>query len=114
MAQVIWTQEADEIRRNVLMYGYITFGERSTKKMNAAFRTYENLLASNPLMGRREQLLRRRTDYIFRSILVHRNYKLIYVLEPEDRETAERVLIIDIWDTRMDPDFLAARILATE
>ena len=114
MAQVIWTQEADEIRRNVLMYGYITFGERSTKKMNAAFRTYENLLASNPLMGRREQLLEHRTECIFRSILVHRNYKLVYTLIPEDSEIADIVMIIDLWDTRMDPDFLTARIPAVK
>ena len=37
-----------------------------------------------------------------------------YRLEPEDRETADRVLIIDVWDTRMNPDFLAARIPAAE
>ena len=52
--------------------------------------------------------------FTYRSILVHRNYKLIYRVEPEDRETADRVLIIDVWDTRMNPDFLAARIPAAE
>ena len=114
MAEVIWSDNATRLRISTLEYGADTFGQKSAEKLDITFKTYSGLLASHPLLGRREPLLRHRTDYIFRSILVHRNYKLIYVLEPEDIETAERVLIIDIWDTRMDPDFLAARMSTAE
>ena len=114
MAEVIWSDNATRLRISTLEYGAGAFGQKSAEKLDIAFKTCGELLSSHPLLGHRESLLRYRTDYIFRSILVHRNYKLIYVLEPEDIETAERVLIIDIWDTRMDPYFLAARIPAAE
>lgn len=114
MAEVIWSDDATGLRIATLTYGESVFGLKSAEKLDQAFKMYGRLLSLHPLLGHREPLLRHRTDYIFRSILVHRNYKLIYVLEPEDIETAERVLIIDLWDTRMDPDFLAARIPSSE
>lgn len=114
MAEVIWSDDATGLRIATLTYGESVFGLKSAEKLDQAFKMYGRLLSLHPLLGHREPLLRHRTDYIFRSILVHRNYKLIYVLEPEDIETAVRVLIIDLWDTRMDPDFLAARIPAAE
>lgn len=85
-----------------------------SEKLDSTFKAYSRLLSAHPLLGHREPLLTHIAGITYRSILVHRNYKLIYRVEPEDSEEADRVLIIDVWDTRMNPDFLAARIPATE
>ena len=108
MAEVIWADNATGWRIDALAYSSSTFGQKSAEKLDNIFKTYSRLLSAHPLLGHREPLL----EHI--SILVHRNYKLIYRVEPEDRETADRVLIIDVWDTRMNPDFLAARIPTAE
>ena len=89
-------------------------GQKLAEKLDIAFKTCSELLSLHSLLGHREPLLRHRTDYIFRSILVDRNYKLINVLEPEDIEAAERVQIIDIRDTCMEQDSLVARIPAVK
>ena len=63
-----------------------------------------------PSFGQREQLLADKADYTYRSVLIHSNYKLIYRTEPDESETASTVYIVDIWDTRMNPDTLTDRI----
>lgn len=114
MAEVIWTDNATGWRIDALAYGGSTFGQKSAEKLDNTFKAYSRLLSTHPLLGHREPLLTHITGVTYRSILVHRNYKLIYRGEPEDSEAADRVLIIDVWDTRMNPDFLAARIPAAE
>ena len=114
MAEVIWTDNATGWRIDALAYGCSTFGQKSAEKLDNTFKSYSRLLSAHPLLGHREPLLAHITYFTYRSVLVHRNYKLIYRVEPEDSETAERVLVIDVWDTRMNPDFLAARIPAAE
>ena len=106
MAEVIWSDNATGWRIDALAYG--------SSILDNIFKTYSRLLSAHPLLGHREPLLEHIAGFTYRSILVHRNYKLIYRVEPEDRETADRVLIIDVWDTRMNPDFLAARIPTAE
>ena len=110
MAQVRWTKKADYWRRYILVYGYVTFGESSSIRMDSTFRKYEAFLASNPYIGHLEKLLEHRTDKIFRSILIHRHYKLIYTLDIENDGTVTSVIIVDIWDTRMSPGKLISRI----
>ena len=114
MAEVIWTDNATVWRIDTLAYGCSTFGQKSAEKLDNIFKAYSRLLSAHPLLGHREPLLTHITGVTYRSILVHRNYKLIYRVEPEDSEAADRVLIIDVWDTHMSPDFLAARIPAAE
>ena len=114
MAEVIWTDNATVWRIDTLAYGGSIFGQKSAEKLNNIFKAYSRLLSAYPLLGHREPLLAHIIGITYRSILVHRNYKLIYRVEPEDSEAADRVLIIDVWDTRMSPDFLAARIPAAE
>ena len=111
MAQVIWTRNAVFWLRYTLVYGYARFGHASAEKLNNAIKLYGSLLACNPLLGQREQLLADKADYTYRSVLIHSsNYKLIYRTEPDESETASTVYIVDIWDTRMNPDTLADRI----
>lgn len=110
MAQVIWTRNAVFWLRYTLVYGYARFGHASAEKLNNAIKLYGSLLACNPLLGQREQLLADNADYTYRSVLIHSNYKLIYRTEPDESETASTVYIVDIWDTRMNPDTLADRI----
>lgn len=114
MAEVIWTDNATGWRIDALAYGGSTFGQKSAEKLDNTFKAYSRLLSTHPLLGHREPLLAHITGLTYRSILVHRNYKLIYRVEPVDSEEADRVLIIDVWDTRMNPEFLAARIPATD
>ena len=114
MAVVIWSDNATGWRIDALTYGSSTFGQKSAEKLDNIFKTYSRLLSAHPLLGHREPLLEHIAGFTCRGILVHRNYERIDRVEPEDRETADRVLIIDVWDTRMNPDFLAARIPAAE
>ena len=84
MAEVIWTDNATGWRIDALAYGGSTFGQKSAEKLDNTFKAYSRLLSTHPLLGHREPLLAHITGLTYRSILVHRNYKLIYRVEPVD------------------------------
>lgn len=105
MVEVIITDSAQEQRRLLLQYIYITFGKRLAQKVYDELEHYHLLLAANPHMGAIEPLL---ADYPegYRSLVVHPHTKLIYYIDEEK----ERLYITDLWDVRREPNSLASKI----
>lgn len=63
------------------------------------------ILRDMPTIGPFEPLLQNRPqDY--RSLVVHRYFKIIYLID----EREQSIRVIDIWDTRMNPDDLQSHI----
>ena len=94
--RVIWDDDASKRLADALEYGRDTFGERAMKKFYARILDYEQLLQSNPRMGKKEPLLEKEPEG-YRSLVVHQNYKLVYYVE------GNTIYIADLWDTRREP-----------
>ncbi|WP_288734312.1 type II toxin-antitoxin system RelE/ParE family toxin [uncultured Parabacteroides sp.] len=103
--QVIWSPDAEEELENIVVYCLITFGKRMALKVYREMKHFDKLLAQNPYMGKYEVLLEKYPQK-FRSFVEHEHYKLIYYVN-EQKNVIE---IVDIWDTRRDPDSLINRI----
>lgn len=79
------------------------FGVKIAQRLNDRIEDDVSRLAINPLMGAIEPLLNnRRLEY--RSLVVHEHYKLVYRIEEP------HIYIVDLWDTRREPDKLSRRI----
>jgi len=108
MAEVIWTRRAQELKNRILLYGLVTFGETSAKKLDGLFDRYSIILSNNPYIGREEQQLKGLGGHDYRSILIHKNYRLVYRVD--ESSTEKKILIVYVLDTRSDPETLAERI----
>ena len=104
MAKVIWKEDVFALRKYVLFYGSLKFGESSANKLNGKFKEYSRLLESNPRLGKREGL----EQHEIRSVLVHECYRLYYVIE--SNAESEVVRVIDLVDTRSNPEILPERL----
>jgi hypothetical protein len=49
----------------------------------------------NPLLGKREFLLEDRRDHVYRSLLVHKHFKVVYYIDES--------YIVALWDVRREP-----------
>ena len=56
----------------------MTFGETSAKKLNSLFEKYCVILSSNTYIGREERQLEGIGGRSYRSVLVHKNFRLVY------------------------------------
>ena len=108
MAEVIWTRRAQDIKNKILLYGIMTFGEASAKKLNCLFEKYCIILSNNPYIGREEQQLNGVGGHNYRSVLVHKNYRLIYRVNESIAD--KEVEIVYVLDTRSNPETLTERI----
>ncbi len=94
--EIIWTDEAEEELLTVTRYYWDCAGERVADKM---FRTITDMVARLsffPFMGQRVAGY----DGIYRSIVAHPHYKVIYRVEDD------KVIVISVWDCRQDPSGL--------
>ena len=71
------------------------------KRLPATLRLYlagkqRGSIVRNPCIGLREPLMAERPEG-FRSVVVHRNCKLVYYVD------GDTVYIADVWDTRREP-----------
>lgn len=107
MAEVIWKEDVFALRKYVLFYGSLKFGESSANKLNGKFKEYIRLLESNPRLGKRIEV-EGLEQYEIRSVLVHESYRLYYVIE--GNAESEVVRIIDLVDTRSNPETLPGRL----
>ena len=101
--QVIWAEDARDELGSVLEYGACAFGKRAAERFYEKLLENELRLANNPYMGELEPLLAGRPQN-FRSLVVHRHYKLVYYVE------AEIIHIVALFDTRRDPASLGDHI----
>ena len=106
MAEVIWKEDVFALRKYVLFYGSLKFGESSANILNGKFKEYSRLLESNP-RGKRIEV-EGLEQHEIRSVLVHECYRLYYVIE--SNAESEVVRIIDLVDTRSNPETLPERL----
>lgn len=107
MAEVIWEEEVIALRKYALFYGSLKFGELSANKLNDKFKEYSRLLESNPRLGKRIEV-EGLEQHEIRSVLAHECYRLYYVIE--NSPDGETVRIIDLVDTRSNPETLPERL----
>lgn len=105
MTNYEWRKAAKtELVRNV-KYCVREFGKRVARKFVEAIDHQVQLLIRNPRLGTIEPLLAdRRRKY--HSLVVHSNFKLIYYYD----EKKDTIHIVDLWDTRREPEKLARRV----
>lgn len=96
--KVVWTQKARKQRIEILNYGAQTFGKKIALKFKEALHEYDSLLVTNPYLGPIEPLLADEPQ-AFRSIVVHKHYKIVYYVNINVRT----IYIISLWDTRREP-----------
>ena len=106
MAEVIWVKRAHEEKDMLYLNGRLEFGVNVANKTAQKIRMIEEHLAKYPTTGFIEQLLKDKTEYVFRSWHINIRFKIVYRYDEE----ADVVVIEDIWDTRRSPQNLTKRI----
>lgn len=103
MAEVKWSKRANKSRISILTDGAQLFGIAAAQRLYDRIEDYVGTLAVNPLMGIIEPLLCDRSIE-YRSLVVHEHYKLVYRIE------VTCIYVVDLWDTRREPNKLSRRI----
>lgn len=82
-------------------YSYNNFGLLCVNRFDEALHQIINRLGKHPLSSPREPLLRN-YPRSYRSAIIMGNWKIIYRYD----ETYNRVIFVDLWDMRMNPNRL--------
>lgn len=101
--KVRWYPYALEALQQTAYYITINFSESSCNKFLREVVRIENLLCTNPHLGKIEPLLEG-LPQVYRSVVVSHINKLIYRIE------GDIIYISDLWDCRRDPSTLAAQV----
>lgn len=96
--EVIWLTEAREQMRAVYAYGKAVFGRKVAMEFRTEIYQQAKLLADFPYLGPIETCVSD-LPLSYRSLVVHRHYKLIYRID----EARQTVYISALWDTRRNP-----------
>lgn len=96
--EVVWRPTALVTFYDAVNYTEEHFGPRTAQRFAKRIKSYEALLAAHPYLGPIEPCLSH-LPTPYRSLVVHRHYKLIYCVD----EAGEEVTIIALWDTRRNP-----------
>lgn len=106
MAKIIWHNTAKQQLIENITYALIEFGESTANRWETDVVAVEMRLERYPTSYPPEPLLSsRQKQYRFCHVM-HRRFKLIYCYD----ESKDVVNIMDIWDTRMNPQTLVKRI----
>ena len=105
MAEVKWQKRAEKELLKYLLQGYQQFGPATANKFAEQVRQINDKLAKHPEIGFPEPLLSERIK-LYRGIHVQKRFKLVYHYDPK----TDIVHIVDIWDSRREPQNLAKRI----
>lgn len=101
--RIIWSSLASEQFEQVLSLSQASFGKQVTTRFYREIRKNDLRLAGNPYLGKVESSLKDE-PYVYRSLVVHKHFKLIYRIEDE------AIIIAAFFDTRRDPASLADHI----
>ena len=100
---VNWSDYAQFEFLKTLEYVEEHFGEHTRNKLFNSVSHTNDILIQQPFAGRKEPLLE--NDLVqYRSILVSDINRIVYYVDEAS------VNVVDFWDMRRDPDFLAKRI----
>ena len=95
--EIIWSEFAETQLAEIYDYYEKRAGTRVAKKLVREIINEPKKLIKSPLMGQKEELLKRRkTEYRY---LVFKNYKLIYSVDNQNNY----IKIADVFDTRQNP-----------
>lgn len=103
MMKIIWLPLAVQQRKRASAYGRRVFGKAAAKRFLEKVLHLNDLLADNPRLGAVEEQLsggvHKLPSYVYRSIVVTHNYKLIYRID----EPANSLYVVALWDCRTNP-----------
>ena len=105
MAEVIWTEPAQIVRKKFYLQGMRDFGVMTAKKTDKIIESIVNDLAKWPTSGHPEQLLLGKVP-LYRARPINDRFRIIYRYDEEK----DMVYIEDIWDTKRSPENLTRRI----
>ena len=105
MAQIKWQKRAERELYRYLVKGFLEFGETTANRFADRVGYINNELVRFPEIGFPEPLLRHRR-ILYRAYHINNRFKIIYSYTEE----SDTVHIVDIWDTRREPDTLVKRI----
>ena len=91
---------------NHIVYAYMEFGESTALRWKKEIAAFEQRVMVFPESYTPEELLKDKPVLYRRRHLMNRRFKLIHYYD----ETEDTVHVIDIWDTRMNPEPLIKRI----
>ncbi|MDL2281643.1 type II toxin-antitoxin system RelE/ParE family toxin [Parabacteroides sp. OttesenSCG-928-G06] len=94
---VRWTPEAWMQLKDIYKYYLNVAGLRTAEEVRKEIRDTANKLARFPLLGPTEENVNLENSHNYRSLVVNKNYKIIYQIDDE------QVFIMAIWDTRQNP-----------
>ena len=106
MAKIIWHNTAKQQLIENITYALIEFGEVTANRWETEVRSVEWRLERYPTSFPPEPLLASRPKQYRSCHVMHRRFKLIYCYD----ESKNVVNIMDIWDTKMNPQTLVKRI----
>ena len=106
MAKVIWHEQALQELASHLEYASIEFGRATVRRWKQEIVDFEENVRKYPNSYTPEQLLSNKPVRYRRRHLMKNRFKLIYYYE----ENEDTVHVVDIWDTRMNPETLKQRL----
>ncbi|MDR1004030.1 MAG: type II toxin-antitoxin system RelE/ParE family toxin [Prevotellaceae bacterium] len=99
--------EAVERQINIVFeYGTQTFGKRTAERLRKSIYLQIKRLTEHPRIGHREFLLEGHV-VVYRSLVVHKHYKVIYHIDEEK----QILYIVALWDTRRNPASLVHAVI---
>ena len=105
MAQVKWQKRAERELYRYLVKGFLEFGETTANRFADRVGHINSELDKFPEIGYPEPLLKNRQN-LYRAYHINKRFKIIYTYI----EKSDTVNILDIWDTRREPNALIKRI----
>ena len=106
MVKIIWQKKASRALDERLAYASAEFGTSTAKRWTKEVAHVEARIASMPMSYTQEPLLVGNKHVYRYCHLMNRRFKLIYCYYP----SSNTVRVVDIWDTRMNPQALKRRI----
>ena len=93
--QVVWLDEAKVLLKKAISFGMLAFGEKAVIRFVDEIQKTDERLSAFPLLQE------------YRSLVIHRNYKVIYYIDDDI------VFIASFWSTQCDPENLRSEIKKT-
>ena len=106
MAKIIWQKRASRVLDERLSYASSKFGKSTAKRWIEEIAYAEERIASMPTSYTPEPLLAGKKHIYRYCHLMNRRFKLIYCYYPSSNTSR----VVDIWDTRLNPETLKRRI----
>ena len=106
MATIIWQNTAKQQLIENIRYAFLEFGETTANRWETDVRAVEWRLQRYPVSYPPETLLSSREKTYRFCHVMHRRFKIIYFYD----SAKDEVVIMDIWDSRMNPKSLIKRI----